>query len=122
MLGVYLIDDIVQVLLSISITVCHPQWKFTECVLIMFLRGSIYNENKIWPSREPCGTPWLSLVPTDDSSLICTNWNRSEKGSKGELTVGCHNQVPSSLGGGYHRVVKGNSQVMGARAFPWKAK
>ena len=55
------------------------QWKFTECVLIMFPSGSIYNENKIGPSTEPCGTPWLTLVRTDDSSLICTNWNQSEK-------------------------------------------
>ena len=35
----------------------------------------------------------------------------SNVGSKGELTVEYHTQVPSSLGGGYHRVVKGNSQA-----------
>ena len=45
----------------------------------MFPSGSIYIENKIGLSTEPCATPWLTLVCTDDSSLICTNWNRSEK-------------------------------------------
>ena len=45
----------------------------------MFPNGSIYIENKIGPSTDPCGTPWLTLVCTDDSSLICTNWNRSAK-------------------------------------------
>ena len=45
----------------------------------MFPSGSIYIENKIGPSTEPCGTPWLTLVCTDDSSLICMNCNRSEK-------------------------------------------
>ena len=45
----------------------------------MFPNGSIYIENKVGPSTEPCGTPWLTLVCTDDSSLICTNWNRSAK-------------------------------------------
>ena len=44
----------------------------------MFPSGSIYNENKIGTSTEPCGTPWLTLLRTDDS-LICTNWNWSEK-------------------------------------------
>ena len=44
----------------------------------MFPSGSIY-ENKIGPSTEPCGTPWLTLVRYDDSSLICMNWERSEK-------------------------------------------
>ena len=37
--------------------------------------GSIYNDNKIGPSTEPCGKPWLTLVRIDDSSLTCTNWN-----------------------------------------------
>ena len=54
------------------------QWKFNECVLIMFPSGSIYIENKIGLSTEPCGTPWLTLVRTDDL-LICTNWNQSDK-------------------------------------------
>ena len=25
------------------------------------------------------GAPWLTLVCTDDSSLICANWNQFEK-------------------------------------------
>ena len=40
--------------------------------------------------------------------------------SKGELTLECHTQVPRGLGVGYLRVVKGNSQVVGGRAFPWE--
>ena len=79
MLEVSLFDYIVQVLLT-SITGCHPHSSGNlPCVLIMFPSGSIYIENKIGPSTEPCGAPWLTLVCTDDSSLICTNWNQSEK-------------------------------------------
>ena len=46
----------------------------------------------------------------------------SNVGNKGELTVVCHTQVPCSLGGGYNRVVDGDSKVMDGRAFPWKEK
>ena len=46
--------------------------------------------------------------------MLCSN-----VGGEGELTVECHTQVPSGLGGGYHRVVDGYSKVMGGRALTW---
>ena len=38
----------------------------------MFPSESIHNENKIGPSKEPCGTSWLTSVRTDDSWLVFT--------------------------------------------------
>jgi len=35
-----------------------------ECFLIILPKGSLYKVNKISPSTEPCGTPWLTLVFT----------------------------------------------------------
>ena len=60
-----------------------PHWEIRIILSIsigpLTSRCSGPNENQIGPSTEPCGTLWLTLVRTDDSSLICTNWNRSEK-------------------------------------------
>ena len=91
----------------IIIVECHLQTgKCTELVLVLLPTGRIYRINIDGPSREPCGTPWLTLSYVDDSLFmwaerIPDNWSsliphlNKQEANSDESTWGTVTQAPN---------------------------
>ena len=73
-----------------------------------------------WIEDGGCGL-WL-LTKIDCLETICLQlyYKKPTVIATVIVAVEYHTQVPCSLGGGYHRVVNGDSEDMGGRAFPGK--